>query len=133
MDWKTLLASISGSVAMARENRSWGYDRIAGALAELGYEISDQTVSNILKRRGLPAALGLKKTTTWAEFIRTHKERLWVTDFFSTEAWTIGGLVTFYVLFFIKFDTREVHMAGVTAHSNKQWMTQVTRNLTMEE
>src|SRR5215831_17808822 len=39
---------------MAKENRSWGYDRIAGALAELGYDISDQSVGNILKRRGLP-------------------------------------------------------------------------------
>ena len=43
-------------VQMAKENRSWGYDRIAGALAELGYDISDQTVGNILKRRGLPTA-----------------------------------------------------------------------------
>ena len=30
-------------VRMAEENRDWGYDRIAGALANLGYEISDQT------------------------------------------------------------------------------------------
>jgi putative transposase len=37
---------------MAKENRGWGYDRIAGALAELGYDISDQSVGNILKRRG---------------------------------------------------------------------------------
>jgi hypothetical protein len=34
-------------VRIARENRSWGYDRIAGALAHLGYTISDQTVGNI--------------------------------------------------------------------------------------
>jgi hypothetical protein len=27
---------------MARENRSWGYDRIVGALLNLGYTISDQ-------------------------------------------------------------------------------------------
>jgi len=26
---------------LARENRSWGYDRIVGALADLGYTISD--------------------------------------------------------------------------------------------
>ena len=32
-------------VRMAQENRSWGYDRIAGALAHLGYTISDQTVA----------------------------------------------------------------------------------------
>jgi putative transposase len=35
-------------VRMARENRSWGYDRIVGALLNLGYRISDQTVGNIL-------------------------------------------------------------------------------------
>ena len=52
-------------IQMARENHSWGYDRIAGALAELGYEVSDQTVGNILKRRGLPTAPERKKTTTW--------------------------------------------------------------------
>src|SRR5688572_14762499 len=41
-------------VKMAKENHGWGYDRIAGALADLGYTISDQTVGNILKRRGIP-------------------------------------------------------------------------------
>ena len=45
-------------VRMAQENRSWGYDRIAGALAHLGYDISDQTMGNILKRRGFPPARG---------------------------------------------------------------------------
>jgi transposase InsO family protein len=120
-------------VQMAQENRSWGYDRIAGALAELGYEISDQTVGNILKRRGIPTAPERKKTTTWREFIRTHMDMLWATDFFSTEVWTVGGLVTFYVLFFIKLDTREVRIAGVTAHPNEVWMMQIARNVTMEE
>src|SRR5262249_26274621 len=43
-------------VRLAQENRSWGYDRIVGALANLGYTISDQTVGNILKRHGLPPA-----------------------------------------------------------------------------
>lgn len=76
-------------VQMAKENRGWGYDRIAGALAELGYDISDQSVGNILKRRGLPSAPDRQKTTTWKEFIRTHMEVLWATDFFSTEVWTL--------------------------------------------
>lgn len=109
-------------VQMAEENRSWGYDRIAGALAELGDEISDQTVGNILKRRGLPTASECKQTTTWREFIRTHVEMLWATDFFSTEVWTFGGLITFYVLFFIKLDTREVQIAGVTPHPKERWI-----------
>src|ERR1043166_1752968 len=118
---------------MAKENRSWGYDRIAGALAELGYDISDQSVGNILKRRGIPPAPERRKTTTWREFIRSHMDVMWATDFFSTDVWTLGGLVTFYVLFLIKLDTRAVHIAGITSTPNEPWMQQMSRNLTMEE
>jgi transposase InsO family protein len=120
-------------VQMARENRAWGYDRLAGALAHLGYDISDQTVGNILKRRGLPPAPERKKLTTWKEFIRTHLDVLVATDFFTTEVWTLGGLVTFYVLFFIELESRRVHIAGATPHPNAAWMQQVARNVTMEE
>ena len=35
-------------VQLARENRSWGYDRIVGALTNLGYQVSDQTVGKYL-------------------------------------------------------------------------------------
>ena len=37
-------------VRMARENSGWGYDRIAGALSNLGHKISDHAVGNILHR-----------------------------------------------------------------------------------
>jgi putative transposase len=120
-------------VRMARENRSWGYDRIVGALANLGYTISDQTVGNILKRHGLPPAPERKTTTTWKEFIRTHMDVLVATDFFTAEIWTTAGLVTYYVLFFIHLASRKVHVAGVTPHPNEQWMIQIARNVTMEE
>jgi len=120
-------------VRMAQENRSWGYDRIVGALANLGHAISDQTVGNILKRHGLPPAPERKTTTTWKEFIRTHLDVLVATDFFTAEVWTLGGLVTYYVLFFIWLGTREVHVAGVTPHPNQAWMMQMARNITMEE
>ena len=36
-------------VRMARENSGWGYDRIVGALANLGHHVSDQTVGNMLR------------------------------------------------------------------------------------
>src|SRR5262245_24455930 len=120
-------------VRMAQENRSWGYDRIVGALANLGYTNSDQTVGHILKRHGLPPAPERKTTTTWKEFIRTHMEVLVATDFFTAEVWTLGGLVTYYVLFFIHLGSRKIHVAGVTLHPNKAWMVQVARNVTMEE
>jgi transposase InsO family protein len=118
---------------MAQENRSWGYDRIVGALSNLGYTISDQTVGNILKRHGIPPAPERKTTTTWQEFIRTHMNVLVATDFFTAEVWTLGGLVTYYVLFFIHLGSRQVHIAGMTPHPNETWMIQIARNVTMEE
>jgi hypothetical protein len=48
-------------VRLAQENRSWGYDRIVGALQHLGYAISDQTVGNILKRHGIPPSAEAKE------------------------------------------------------------------------
>jgi putative transposase len=59
-------------IRMASENRDWGYDRIAGAMANRGYVISDQTVSNVVRRNGLPPAPERKRTTPWSVFIRTH-------------------------------------------------------------
>ena len=120
-------------VRLAQENRSWGYDRIVGALANLGPTISDQTVGNILKRHGIPPAPERKTTTTWKEFIRPHMDVLVATDFFTAEVWTLGGLVTYYVLFFLHLGSRRVHRAGVTPHPNEAWMVQVVRNVTMEE
>jgi hypothetical protein len=58
---------------------------------------------------------------------------LWATDFFTTEVWTLGGLVTYDILFFIHLETRQVHIAGVTAYPGETWMKQVARNLTMDE
>jgi putative transposase len=64
-------------VRIARENRSWGYDRIVGALANLGLMVSAQTVGNVLKRHGITPAPEQKTTTTWKEFIRAHMASSW--------------------------------------------------------
>jgi hypothetical protein len=86
-------------VQMARENRAWGYDRIVGALANLSYTMSDQTVGNILKRHSIPPAPARKKTTTWREFIRMHIAVLKATDFFTSPVWHWCELVCFAFLF----------------------------------
>jgi len=119
-------------IRIAQENRSWGYDRIVGALANLGYAVSDQTAGNILKRHGIAPAPERKTTTTWKAFIRTHLEVLVATDFFTAEVWTLSGLVMYDVLFFIHLGSRKVYVAGVTPHPNEQWMMQIARNVTME-
>jgi transposase InsO family protein len=120
-------------VQLARENPSWGYDRIVGALANLGYSISDQTVGNILKRQGLGPAPERKRHTTWTEFIGRHKEVLWATDFFTTEVWTATGLTTFYVLFFLHLRTRRIVLGGMTPVPNEAWSKQIARNVTDDD
>jgi homeodomain-containing protein len=118
-------------IRLAQENCTWGYDRIAGALKHLGSTISDQTVGNILKRHGLPSAPERKTTTTWNEFIRAHMDVLVATDFFTTDVWTLAGLVTYYVLCFIHLGSRQGHVAGVTLHPHAPWMMHMARNVTM--
>ena len=49
---------------MARENVSWGYDRIQGALANLGHIIAPNTVKNILKGHGIEPAPEREKRTS---------------------------------------------------------------------
>ena len=118
---------------MAKENPSWGYDRIVGALKNLGHQLSDQTVGNILRRHGLSPAPKRKQAISWKDFIRSHMEVLVGTDFFTVEVLTLKELVTYYVLFFIHLESRRVSLAGMTRYPGQEWMEQQARNATMEE
>ena len=115
---------------MVLENVSWGYDRIQGALANLGHVIAPNTVKNILKRHGIEPAPERKKRAAWKTFLKAHWDVIAATDFFTVEVWTLRGLVTYYILFFMRLKTRFVHIAGVTTSPNEALMQQVVRNLT---
>jgi putative transposase len=116
-------------VRMATENRDWGYRRIQGALANLGYQVGRSTVANILKVHGLEPAPERKRKTTWKEFLTQHREVIVAADFFTVEAWTREGLTRFLVLFLIDLSTRRVEIAGLAKRANGLWMSQVARNL----
>ena len=88
-------------VRMASENRDWGYRRIQGALANLGYQVGRGTIATILKEHGLEPAPERKGKTTWKEFLTQHREVIVAADFFTVEAWTREGLTRFLVLFLI--------------------------------
>src|ERR1017187_6183361 len=117
-------------IRLARDNPAWGYDRIAGAIHNLGHRISDQTVGNILQRNSLGSSPERRRNTTWSEFIRRHRDVLWATDFFTTEIWTCWGLTTYYVLFFIQLRSRQIVLGGISQNPNERWMTQIARNMT---
>ncbi len=115
---------------IARENRSWGYDRIAGALTTLGHDVCAQSVANVLKRHGLEPTPERDSQGTWKEFIQRHLAVMWATDFFTVEVLTFKGLVRYSVLFFIHLQTRRVVLGGITTKPETQWMQQVARNVT---
>ena len=100
-------------VRMARENTGWGYDRIVGALANLGHRWSNQTEGNILRGHGIAPAPKRSQTTSWKDFISAHINVLAGADFFSVEVLSWRGLVTDYVLFFILLVNRRVSVADI--------------------
>src|SRR5882724_10192679 len=103
-------------VRMALENRSWGYTRIQGAMANLGHEVGRGTIANILREYGIDPAPERDQRMRWSAFLRAHLECTAATDFFTVEVFTARGLVTHYVLFFIDIASRVVKIAGITPH-----------------
>ncbi len=115
---------------MSEENPAWGYTRIHGALANLGYEVARGTIANILREHGIEPAPERGKRIPWSTFLKAHWEGLTAADFLTVEVMTWAGLVTYHVLFVIELATRSVHIAGITTNPNEPWMMQVARNLT---
>ncbi len=114
----------------AKENPTWGYDRIQGALLNLGHQISDTTVGNILKENGIEPAPKRRATTTWKTFLKAHWDSVAAIDFTTVEVWSRNGLITFYILVAMRLKTRRVEIAGVTANPDGRWTKQMARNLT---
>jgi len=114
-------------IRMAEENRSWGYDRIVGALANLGHDVSDQTVGNVLRRNGIPSAPERKRRTTWAEFIRMHLAVLAGTDI-SAVGLIVRQLVTYYVLLCIYLQINRIDFARISDCASNQAVKQMARS-----
>jgi putative transposase len=115
---------------LARENDR-GYTRILGELEKLGIrKISRSTVVNILRQAGLDPGPN-RGEDTWDDFITRHAAALWSCGFFTKQVWTLRGLAEVYVLFFLNVETRRVHIAGLTGHPDRAWMTQQARNTAM--
>ena len=117
-------------VRMAKENPTWGYTRIQGALANLSHRVGRGTVANVLKRSGIEPAPERGERTQWSTFLKAHWKVLAASDFLSVEVWTGRGLVTHYLLFVISVADRVVNIVGITTRPDESWMLQVARNET---
>jgi hypothetical protein len=115
---------------MARENPSWGYTRLRGALFNVGHEVARNTVKNVLTASGLEPAPERGSRTSWSTFLKAHWGAVSAADVFTVEVVTAVGIVRYFVFFVLDLRTRRVHVAGITHQPGAAWMKQIARNLT---
>ena len=95
-------------------------DELAVEVVVLRHELA------VLRRHGVepsPKRSGM----TWAEFLRARAPTMLACEFFHVDTVLLRRL---YVLFFIQFDTRRIHISGITTIPG-EWVTQQARNLSL--
>jgi hypothetical protein len=113
---------------MATENPTWGYRRIHGELARLGYRIGASTIWKILHSAGIDPS-SRRAGPSWAEFLHTQVHAIIACDLFHLDTIMMRRLYAFFV---IEHNTRRVHILGVTEHPTGAWLIQLARNPTMD-
>jgi hypothetical protein len=93
------------------ENPGWGAPRIHGELLQLGFEISEPTVSRYLKR--LKGRQDDGKVQRWLAFLNNHREVIAAFDFFTVPTLTFRTLYCFFV---IEHGRRRLLHFNCTAH-----------------
>jgi putative transposase len=112
------------AVRMATENPGWGCTRSRGARKNLNHRVARSTIATILKAHGIPPSG--ERPTSWQAFLRAHWNAVVAADFFTTEVWTVRGVVT-YTLFVIELHSRRVSIVGSTPHPDEAFVRQVMR------
>ena len=117
-------------IDMAKDNKHLGCRSLHGYLKYLGLKVSHATISRVLKEHGIDPCPDRPERTSWNEFIKCHWDSLCAIDFFTTEIYTLSGLVRYMVLLVIDYKTRKVEIAGIIPQAYGDWMKQIARNLT---
>ena len=115
---------------MAKENPSWGYTRIQGALSNIGHRVGRMTVARILEKHGIEPSPRRRGGMSWKTFLNAHWDVIAAADMLTVEIWSGRTLVRYHVLFAIELATRRVEILGIVPEPFGSWMEQVARNAT---
>jgi transposase InsO family protein len=110
---------------MARENPTWGQERIANELSlKLGLCVSPRTVRKYLPKR-LDRGPGTRAAAQgWSTFVRNHAQAIVACDFCVVVTATFRLLYVFVV---IEHASRQLLRVNVTAHPTADWTLQQLR------
>src|SRR5664279_1741708 len=112
---------------LARQNPTWGYQRIQGELLKVGSRVGASTIRRILKQLRVPLAPTRADRTSWRQFLRTQASTMPACDSFPVDC--AVTLQRIYVFFVIEINTRHVHILGTTTNPDGPWSAQQARNL----
>src|SRR3989454_374976 len=100
---------------MAAANPLWGAPRVHGELFKLGIDVSERTVSRLIRRPRRPPS------QTWRTFLTNHAADLVSMDFFTVR--TLTGHVLFVLVLLAHQRRRIIHL-NVTEHPTATWTAQ---------
>jgi hypothetical protein len=100
---------------MAAANPLWGAPRIHGELLKLGLNLSERTVSRLMRRRRR------RPSQTWRTFLANHVRGLVALDFFTVPT---ARLRVLFVLVVLAHHRRRVVHFNVTEHPTAPWTAQ---------
>jgi len=104
---------------MARENPTWGQERIANELLlKLGLRVSPRTGRKYILKRQHPGPSKRVSSQRWATFIRNHAQAIVACDFCVVVTATFRLL---YVFVIMEHATRRILHSNVTAHPTACW------------
>jgi putative transposase len=107
---------------MARENPSWGEERIANKLRlKLGLRVSPRTIWKYLPESPAPPAGNPRRDQRWSTFLKNHAEAIIACDFCVVASATFRML---YVLVVMEHASRRIIHLNVTAHPSAAWTLQ---------
>ena len=109
---------------MAKENLSWGAERIRGELLKLKVKVSKSAIQKYIQ--------DVRKSSrspkqTWVTFLRNHATEIWTCDFLQTYDLFFRTAFVFVV---IELGSRRVVHFGVTRNPTDKWTAQQLREAT---